>query len=339
MADFVNQSTHAFIVDAVDIDRELLPFSLGHGLELVVTPIEHESGMKSMLDKLLAQIPSAKPREGRFESIRIPSPSGNGFSVVAAEPRYFGYQMGPETGEPNHSRLVALISRVCEVELVPGFTTHFAGNPDAMTVSWATEGSCRLLLIGTNPLPVNPVSVGQLHLDQLKQYVDLGVNLAADYPAITRSLEFLAEVDLAPAKSGAWFLGHFSALECLLTHKPSPTDTADSLMRQLKTSVPLLLRRAGMLERFGGTEELRKLIGKLYGMRSDLVHGTSKFGSPTDASTASCLKQFRNGNHQESGGGDWETACLAIREIVKTCLRMALEEPDLVTDLKGTARN
>lgn len=115
-------------------------------------------------------------------------------------------------------------------------------------------------------------------------------------------------------------LGLFSVIESLLTHKPSTTETGDSVTRQINTKVPLLLRRSTRkidCNKYFGISEEPTIWKKLYSYRSALAHGRN-----TD------FKRDLHSLKSPQVVHDFLIGC------IKLLLLQALTEPQLVSDLK-----
>jgi len=115
------------------------------------------------------------------------------------------------------------------------------------------------------------------------------------------------------------FLGYFAILESLLTHSPKPSDPYDSITRQVKTKVALLDRRFSRptdYARFRGASR-DKIWTAMYLYRSNVAHG----GTPDFSKELRLLV-----NH--------ESALQLVKETVKAVIRQALNEPQLLLDLK-----
>jgi len=115
-------------------------------------------------------------------------------------------------------------------------------------------------------------------------------------------------------------LGLFTVIESLLTHKPSSSETGDSITRQIRTKVPLLLNRDETCKDFLNvfTESNEQTIWKkLYAFRSCLAHGRN----PDFQKELLLLKNQ-----------------LVVHEFLINCIKklliLALSEPKLVQDLK-----
>jgi hypothetical protein len=130
----------------------------------------------------------------------------------------------------------------------------------------------------------------------------------------------LLELDSLPWRSRLLFLGYFAILESLLTHQPKPTDTIDSITRQVKRKIVLLDNRwAPKIDYsvFPGSSP-EKVWSTMYAYRSCLAHGTK----PDFKKQLQLL-------------GDGDAALILLKQTVKSILRQALAEPQLIFDLRN----
>jgi hypothetical protein len=149
--------------------------------------------------------------------------------------------------------------------------------------------------------------------EQLQTNSDRGLNLEG-------FIQRILEMDALPHESPLLFLGYFAVLESLLTHKVKETDTIDSITRQIKQKVILLDNRWEPSIDYGpfhGTKPDR-IWSTMYSYRSDLAHG----GTPDFAKDLKVL-------------GDHHRALSLLKQTVKSVLRHALIEPQLILDLRN----
>jgi hypothetical protein len=129
----------------------------------------------------------------------------------------------------------------------------------------------------------------------------------------------LYQLEAVPSYSPLRLLGYFSMLEGLLTHKPKQTDPYESITRQIKKKVPLVDHRSKPCIDYSafGKAKVDAIWTQMYDYRSCLAHGKT----PDFARELKTL-----GNH--------DRALSLIKETVKTVLRRALIEPQLLADLR-----
>jgi hypothetical protein len=130
----------------------------------------------------------------------------------------------------------------------------------------------------------------------------------------------LGELKTLPSYSYLRFLGYFSILESLLTHNPNPNDPNDSLTRQVVAKTALLNNRFDRRLDYSpfGAIDHKKLWTLLYGYRSKLAHGDKA--------------KFDDGEFRPLKNA--ETATLLVKETIKSILKLALGDPQLVVDLR-----
>ena len=129
----------------------------------------------------------------------------------------------------------------------------------------------------------------------------------------------MLELEALPWHSPSKFLAYFGILESLLTIKPKPNDQCASITHQIKNKIALLDHRWSPCldySAFNGAKE-DTVWAKMYAYRSALAHGdTPNFGSELQ----------KLGSH--------ENAMELLKSAVKAIARLALKEPQLMTDLR-----
>ena len=159
------------------------------------------------------------------------------------------------------------------------------------------------------------------HLEDLKnvfakfqKHRDEGIGLS---PALRQ----FKELHAIPPSSPLRFLGYVAILESLITHQPDKKDPYDSLTRQVRQKMLLIGRRSQLklpYERFGPDCNPETLWTKIYAYRSAVAHGV-----PID---------FK-GKFQMLGSA--KQALDFIRDSTAAIMRHALDEPELVSDLRA----
>jgi hypothetical protein len=137
---------------------------------------------------------------------------------------------------------------------------------------------------------------------------------------LKRFIAQMLDLDALPHKSPLLFLGYFAILESLITHQPRPTDTIDSITRQVKQKVVLLNNRWKPRIDYApfGESKPDTIWKAMYSYRSCLAHG----GEP----------DFK-GDLQLLGNPD--RALKLLKETVRCVLRQSLIEPQLILDLRS----
>ena len=135
-------------------------------------------------------------------------------------------------------------------------------------------------------------------------------------------MQRFGQLDAVPAQTPLRFLGYVSILESLLTHKPDPKVPYDSLTRQVRQKMLLLGRRFARPlpydSCFGLRADHAAIWTKLYDYRSSLAHGVH-------ADFTQRLQLLKSST----------TALDFIKAATVATMRQALEEPDLVADLRA----
>jgi hypothetical protein len=116
-------------------------------------------------------------------------------------------------------------------------------------------------------------------------------------------------------------LSHFSLIEAIITHEPKTT-AGDSLNHQVSTKMPLLFRRFSQpldVTNFFKTDDLKKAWKLLYDVRSRFAHGDSA--------------DFKKGPLVALGNFQQVERFTYLS--LKRLLKLALQEPELIHDLKA----
>lgn len=119
-------------------------------------------------------------------------------------------------------------------------------------------------------------------------------------------------------------LGHFGLIEVLLTH--SPAASSPRLSHQIRTKVPLLMRRFDrplLPSDFFAINDSQQVWALLYRLRSCYAHGEKP-----DFAKMSGERGFKELN-------DLQRVYHFVRESLKRLLLLSLNEPQLVFDLKA----
>lgn len=136
---------------------------------------------------------------------------------------------------------------------------------------------------------------------------------------IVRTCDQLLNLETLQPESDVAFLGYFSILESLLTHKPDPRDPNDSITRQVKKKITLLDNRWTPRIDYAsfGSSDPETIWGKMYALRSAIAHGDA----PDFKRELKALNSL-------------SSASLLLRRTVRAIARHALREPQLVSDLR-----
>lgn len=145
-------------------------------------------------------------------------------------------------------------------------------------------------------------------------------SIKADHPDIVRAIRMYHSLRFLPSRSEFHVMGLFAIIELLLTHQPGNKEIGDSIQRQLRTKIPLITRRTADKVNYSGyfepaPEEV--LWARLYDVRSALAHG----GEPSFTGSSQMLKHL-------------PAVQAFLRHATWVLIRQALNEPELVRDLK-----
>lgn len=138
-------------------------------------------------------------------------------------------------------------------------------------------------------------------------------------------------VDSSPFK----YLGYFSILEGLLTHKPNSSDNVDSIQKQLIRNINLINNRVivsgreGMNIKFFSTLKLKTIFQKLYALRSDIAHG-GDYSESIDPVISLISRKDPQKEIDIYKIFNW------LRELTKMLLMYSFVEPQLYLDLTKT---
>jgi hypothetical protein len=157
-------------------------------------------------------------------------------------------------------------------------------------------------------------------LQQIRQTSEKIPQIQNAYPSIMRSMALYNSLRYLPKYHNLKTLGLFTVIESLLTHNPQPSETGDSLTRQVRTKLPLVFARCPRDIGYSGYFENAKqdkVWKTLYSYRSCLAHGKG-------ANFNGEYKMLKNPGVVND----------FLTESIKLLLLQALAEPQLITDLK-----
>jgi hypothetical protein len=201
-------------------------------------------------------------------------------------------------------------ARLCAVELRCGVTLH-------------PEGFGHMSTLGGTVLPrwrhviVEPDVLGDRDVEEIRIVFRLLQVLDQSFADIRRAIDMfyrLREIK----ESEMYILGLFAVIECLLTHDPK--GSYDSLGHQIRSKIPLLdkrMKRPIDYTAFGDTR-VDQLWRRLYEYRSTVAHG----GQPDFGGSLQVLKSR-------------DIVSDFLDTVVKALIRHALDEPELVLDLRA----
>ena len=144
--------------------------------------------------------------------------------------------------------------------------------------------------------------------------------IKAAHPEVARAVRMYHALKLLPPNSEFHVLGLFAIIELLLTHQPENKEIGDSLRHQLRTKIPLIVRRAADGLDYNNYFDVAVdsvLWARLYDVRSALAHG----GEPTFTGSFQVLRHL-------------PAVQKFLRHATWVLIRHTLNEPKLVQDLR-----
>jgi len=169
---------------------------------------------------------------------------------------------------------------------------------------------------------IEAISLTLQELSEISNNYKLIDNLDTNrYPNIAKAVNDFHQTKMIPEITKLKALSYFAIIESLLTHKPKPTDTIDSINRQIKTKMFLLnkrfQRKINYPSYFGQTPH-EKVWNTLYDYRSSIAHGANiDFNSTFKILTSHAnIQNF-------------------LRDNLKLLILYSLDDPDFLTDLKN----
>lgn len=337
MSDLTDSSapaSHAGFVLLLNIEEITapLPYDIAEGFTLARAD-------KMQIEELRRDLGPFVPHWGvapdltSYESKRVLR-DGGVWNYVAREPEDFCYFVINFTGVGDAVHEIGLAGSLlpddAEVELALQYVAYAAMGftadkllPNARARSPVT---CALdlhrfflTLSGTRGSPSRGLS--RLSTDNLAQFSRLYTQIQAHDEKVIELKPKLYELHVLRSidpRSRLGLVGYMTIIESLLTHKPDPKDIHESLTKQVVSKMGLLEHRVsggfGYQKWFPGKLGGDQVWRKLYGVRSAIAHGDKP--------------EYKKGEIP-----DYHTALKFLREVVKTLIRQALAEPQLIRDL------
>lgn len=300
----------AFLLNIGDIDTqdalEILP---GHTLRRA-TPPEVEA-IKRGLQRTST---SFQPHVDFFWEHRFPHPGGNVEILPEDAWRYFVVAFRGDHVKMHELSRVFLLT---EVEPLVGFIMLFGAFINEGIVAETSQLHCALDQMGLNNWRFH--SITSATAEGIRQTYDTYCAHDHELIDLRRVCAELAALNGLKYDSPLRFLGYFALLESLLTHPPNPEDRYDSITRQVKRKLTLLNRRFRRPIDYSDFSESdpERIWTKMYSLRSTVAHG----GKPDFAKDLRGLRSHT-------------TALKLLRETTRAVARHALEEPQLLVDLR-----
>jgi Apea-like HEPN len=172
-----------------------------------------------------------------------------------------------------------------------------------------------------------PHCVTEGYLNEVRRIHRLLTEASVQGRFVAKAMDAFCDLGALPDKTAHHIVFSFAIIESLLTHAPNDKVQDSGVTQQLRTKLALLERRFKWnldfspfkREKNESDEKFKQRIwGKLYGYRSFIAHG-NRFVFKDDFGALN--------SH--------EHALTFLRELTKRVLVAALEEPELIEDLKA----
>lgn len=310
---------HVANVGELSVDE---PYLLADGLYIRKANRKEAGTLKSLVNVTLPlspMIPRRNPYETKLhsEETRPGSVLYSTTDLPEEEWRYHVIKF-QGTNATLHDFIAASVLTQCRLELGPTVIATpmsqglgiISGGPSLKRV-WdeMAHNDDYLLHLGTS------------ELDDLRMVFQKLNSYEDDRIGLRGAIDQITQLDQIPKGSPLRFLGYVSVLESLIAHAPHPKDPADSLTRQVRQKMLLIGRRCVIpipYELFGDDVDQKTLWNRLYEYRSKIAHGAT----PDFRGRLQCLK-------------DPDTALEFISRATVALMRQAIEEPDLIADLRA----
>ena len=239
-------------------------------------------------------------------------PPGPAEALPQAEWRYFVLAFENANQELENLQLASCLA---SFEMDIGFTIINTSPTTAEGIGWHPDR----LFHTVAALRFNDSLFCSVTSDDVQEIVSINTQLQSCAPQTKALVLQLQGLKGLPHHSPLRFLGYFAVLESILTHTPKPDDRYDSITRQVKKKLALLdkrwARKINYSPFLGVSSE--RVWALMYSYRSAIAHG----GNPDFARELKSLKAP-------------EHALAILKGTVKTVLRQALIEPELLSDLR-----
>jgi hypothetical protein len=300
--------SYAFVMDVSELEKEEFVIAPGHVLRRA-TPEEIETIRRLMGQ---ATVGGLGPGSAQLHWEFVPPAGGVGAHIALPQEkwRYFVISFQGTDGEIPWIQQAADIS-VRELEL--GLTIMNAGQ------GWSHTPSRLFHFVHRHPYGgfCRPFSASDA-VELSSIYSKLKAHDGARFN-IAQTTSEIAQLKGMDSWSPLLVLGYFAVLEAILTHSPKLSDPYDSITRQIKNKIALLDNRWSPQINYSifGASDPDKIWEKMYAYRSALAHGLK----PDFNRELQVLKS--------RGHAFW-----LLKETVKSVARFALDDPQLLQDLK-----
>jgi hypothetical protein len=166
----------------------------------------------------------------------------------------------------------------------------------------------------------NAKEITTSELKKISRFYEMSHNINPRYAYINHALENFLSIRRIPARSELLIVGYFSIIETLITHAPRLTETLDSIGHQIRNKVVLLRKQFSRhiaYDLYFKDASEQKVWQKLYSYRSCLAHGSI----PDFSGEFQILVDNR-------------TILEFLKENIKELFKLALNDPEFMTDLK-----
>lgn len=310
------------ILESVTFE-ETLPIEFPGGFRIRKATDEETEKIQKEISRFDSRIRSAR-LDYETRAIRTPMPNGTSFSYDARPRSEWLYHVLESPDYRQTQELLEDLMMLCTPSLPLGvhWMQLFLGEEPSSGRGMAThDGQIAAFFQGRNG-PIDPILVTKGETQLLREHIQNELR-SPRHPLISQAFQSLKSTRVLPVASDAEALAYFGLIELLLTHRPTDSDTIDSISRQLRNKVKLLQRFfARSVEAsayFQGAEasDVKALWKRLYAYRSSLAHGDS----PNFAKEFSSLK-------------DRSTVSTYLRELTKVIMIHWLRQPEFMSDLR-----
>ncbi len=201
-------------------------------------------------------------------------------------------------------------------------------------VLYFTQEDQRGKIIGQSMMPIHilekygnhskiveqPQTISSEQIGTITSLMEQIRSIPLEYPYISAALNTMNALRRVPTGSDLYVVGLFSIIEAVITHKPRLNETLDSLNHQIVSKMILLrkmFRRAIPFEPHFTASTEERVWKRLYAYRSHVTHGN--------------LTDFENDFNDLRSH---ETVCRFLHDNVKELMKIALDNPSFVEDLR-----
>ena len=314
------EKSFVFVLNPIDVSGEL-PIEVAPRHFFQKANTEHIKKIKELMNLCRTSLQlSLLPPLYEADYIKVPGTKpGSGLKWEPLSPDRWRYWVIVFDGPNAELEYIGYAASLLCNDLELGFTVMGANIITCgEAILW--HGQSLFSFFENQAMGKSAVSITVDELREIPENYDLIKNISPDHEHITRAFRKFRDLKSLPRSSELVTIGLFSIIESLVTHCPKLTESADSLMHQISTKIPLLSklfrRKLDYLDYFDDAKE-ENIWKKLYEYRSRIVHGEN-----SDLSgTLQVLK-------------DRKTVHEFLKETTKLLLLLALREPTLLTDLK-----